>query len=334
MTIRWNDIKDKVNYSLIILIAFFLPLKKEFISPLIILFFISSLLNKRKNILRDINQSYFIIIGFYFFGILSLLYGNNVINTNFNNEIKLSLLAFPLAFIFSNLDFKKIYRAIFKSFIEGALFAVVLSLLNSLLQFYYEREVTLFFYDHLSFFSHASYFSMYLNFAIGLLYFFWFSPSKKDYIKPYINFGLSFIFSLTILLVASKTGIFTLLIIHFIASFYWFIKYKKIKQGLTLITSIVSIVTISLIYSPQVLKRIVFMTDSISNFDGIPDTSTKIRLAVWKESYSLIKEKPIFGYGTGDVTDVLTEKYKEKGFHHLAKKHLNSHNQFIQIFCV
>lgn len=331
MAINWNDIKDKVNYYLIILIAFFLPLKKEVIPPLIILFFISSLFNKRKNLFKGVKPSYFIIMGFYFFGILSLFYGKNIDNTNFNNEIKLSLLAFPLSFFINNLNIKKIYRSVFKAFIEGTFISVVLSLLNSLIIFYYEREISVFFYDHLAFFSHASYFSMYLNFAIGLLYYFWFSPSKKDYIKPYINFSISFFLSIIVLMLASKTGIFTLLLIHLIAAFYWTLKYKKIKQGLILIASITAVVVISLTYSPQVLERIVTMKESIQNFDGKPNTSTKTRLAVWKESYTLIKDSPIIGYGTGDVMDILTEKYKEKGFHDLAKKHLNSHNQFIQI---
>ena len=331
MTINWNTTKDKVNYYLIILIAFFLPLKKEVISPLIILFFLSSIWNRKSSIIQHLNTSYLLIVGFYLFGIVSLLYGSDLSNTIFNNEIKLSLLVFPLSFLLSKLDLKKIYRSIFKSFIEGIFLAVLLSILNSTIQYYYEKDSSVFFYDQLSYFSHASYFSMYLNFAIGLLYFFWFSPTKKDYLKPYLNFSLSFFFSIIVLLLASKTGILTLIAIHFIAGFYWVLRYKKIIQGLLLILSISTVIGVSLSYAPQSLNRIVQLKDTTKNFEGEPSSSTNIRIAVWKESYSLIKEKPILGYGTGDVMNVLTEKYKEKEYHELAKKHLNSHNQFIQI---
>lgn len=332
MPINWNNIKDKVNYYLILLIAFFLPLSKEVISPLIVLFFISSLVNKKKAIFSSqLNYSYLIIIGFYFLGLGSLIYGNDTNNTLFNSEIKLSLLIFPLAFQISNHDFKNSSRSIFKSFIEGSLIAIVLNLLNACINYYYENNLEVFFYARLSHYAHASYFSMYLNFAIALLYYFWFSPSKKDYIKPTVNFSLSIVFSIFILMLSSKTGIFTLLLIHFIAGFYWFIKYKKVKQGLILIFSIFSIVAVSLYYSPTVLKRITLMRDSITHYDGNPNTSTKIRLAVWEESYSLIKAKPILGHGVGDVSNVLTTRYNDKGFFDLANRHLNSHNQFIQI---
>lgn len=332
MPIYWNNIKDKANYYLILLIAFFLPLNKAVISPLIVLFFISSLLNKKEIIFElKTNKSYLIIVGFYCLGLFSLLYGEDKQNTLFNSEIKLSILVFPLAFFISNHNFKNSYRSIFKSFIEGALTAILLCVFNACINYYYEKNIEVFFYDRLSLFAHASYFSMYLNFAIALLYYFWFTPSKKDYIKPIVNFSLSIIFSLFILMLSSKTGIFTLLMIHLSAGFYWFIQYNKVKQGLVLIISIFSIISLSLYYSPSVLNRITLMIDSVVNYDDNPNTSTKIRLVAWKESYSLIKEKPIFGYGVGDVSNVLTNKYNERGFFELADKHLNSHNQFIQL---
>jgi O-antigen ligase len=332
MPINWNNIKDKVNYYLIILIAFFLPLYKEVIPPLITLFFLSSIINKKKGLLSSLtSHSYFIIIGFYLLGLFSLIYGKDINNTLFNNEIKLSLFVLPLSFIISNHDLKNSFRAIFKAFIEGSLVAISLNLLNASISYYYEGKLEAFFYDQLSYFSHASYFSMYLNFAIALLYYFWFSPSRKDYIKPKVNFSLSIVFSVFVLMLSSKTGILTLLLVHFIAGIYWFIQYKKFKQGLVLVISMFCIIGISLVYSPRTLERINLMIDSIENYDGTPNTSTKIRLAVWTESFSLIKERPLFGYGTGDVSNVLTERYYEKGFYDLAKKHLNSHNQFIQI---
>ncbi|MCT4582627.1 MAG: O-antigen ligase family protein [Flavobacteriales bacterium] len=331
MPISWNKLKDKANYYLILFIAFFIPLKKEAIAPLIILFFISSLWNKRPHLRLNINWRVFIIIGFYFFGILSLFYGKNTSNTWFNNEIKLSLFVFPVAFLISNLDFKSIYRSILKSFVEGTLMAIMLSLINAIIRYYYERESTVFFYSELSYFAHTSYFSLYLNFAISILYFFWFSPSKKNYIPPYLNFGLSFFFSLTILLLASKTGVITMLITHLIGIGFWVIRYRKFKQAAILLGALSILISVGLYQSPQVVNRLITMKDSILNYNGTPNSSSTVRLAVWSEAIELIKAKPILGYGVGDVTDELTKRYEERGFSVLAKKHLNSHNQYIQI---
>lgn len=331
MLINWNNIKDKVNYYLILLIAFFIPLKKELIAPLIILFFISSIINKKKGLITKVNKRLLVIIGFYLIGFISLFYGNNTSNTWFNNEIKLSLFVFPISLIISNLNGNQIFRPILKSFVEGVIISILLALINATVGYYYDKDSSLFFYSNLSYFAHVSYFSLYLNFAIAILYFFWFSPSKKDYIPPYLNFGLSFFLSLIIILLASKTGIITLLLIHLIAVLYWVKRYKKFKQASILLGTLAIFLSIGLYNSPKVLNRLVIMKNSILNYDGTPNTSSTIRMAVWAEAIELIKEKPIFGYGVGDVSDELTIRYKEKGFYKLAKKHLNSHNQFLQI---
>ncbi len=331
MPIDWNNLKDKLNYYLILLIAFFIPLKKEVVAPLIILFFISSVLNRKKNFTKNINKKLFLIVGFYVLGVMSLFYGENTSNTWFNNEIKLSLFAFPLCFFISNLDFKKIFRPILKSFVEGTLFAVLLSFVNASVVFYYQRDSTVFFYSDLAYFSHASYFSLYLNFSIAILYYFWFSPSKIDYISPSINFGLSFLLSLVILMLASKSGIATMLLVHFIGVGYWVKKYKKYKQACILLGTLTLFIALGLYNSPAILERITTMKNSIVHYNGTPNSSTNIRLAVWEEAIELIKAKTVVGYGTGDVADVLSQRYHKKGFYELEKKQLNSHNQFIQI---
>ncbi len=331
MPINWNNLKDKANYYLILLIAFFIPLKKEVIAPLIILFFIASLINRKQELMTHINRKLLIIIGFYAIGFISIFYGENTSNTWFNNEIKLSLFVFPTALIISNLNINKIFRPILKSFVEGTIFAIILALINAATNYYYEHDSTVFFYSHLSYFAHASYFSLYLNFSIAILYFFWFSPSKKDYIPPYLNFGISFFFSLIILMLASKTGIITLVFVHLIGIIFWVKKYQKIKQASILFGALALFISIGIYNSPQVVDRLTTMKNSILNYDGTPNSSSTIRIAVWTEATQLIIKKPILGYGVGDVSDQLTQRYKEKGFHKLAKKQLNSHNQYLQI---
>ncbi len=55
------------------------------------------------------------------------------------------------------------------------------------------------------------------------------------------------------------------------------------------------------------------------------------RTYVWGAALELIKEKPLFGYGMGDVDDALVGKYKEKGYGLAAAKELNAHNQYLQM---
>ncbi|KAA1244335.1 O-antigen ligase [Aquimarina sp. RZ0] len=62
------------------------------------------------------------------------------------------------------------------------------------------------------------------------------------------------------------------------------------------------------------------------------DNSTleKFRLLSWDASIELIKSAPLLGYGIGDANDILIEKYKELGYDYNYENKYNSHNQFLQ----
>ena len=58
--------------------------------------------------------------------------------------------------------------------------------------------------------------------------------------------------------------------------------------------------------------------------------SSASRILIWKSSLELIMNKPIIGYGSGDVKDLLIYKYLQNGYFGIAEKKLNAHNQFLQ----
>lgn len=61
-------------------------------------------------------------------------------------------------------------------------------------------------------------------------------------------------------------------------------------------------------------------------------TSEKSKVLSWDASIRLIKEAPIFGYGVGDANDVLLKKYNELGYVSNYKNNYNAHNQFLQTY--
>ncbi|PKV48795.1 O-antigen ligase [Aquimarina sp. MAR_2010_214] len=61
-------------------------------------------------------------------------------------------------------------------------------------------------------------------------------------------------------------------------------------------------------------------------------TSEKSKLLAWDASIELIKDAPIFGYGVGDANDVLIEKYKELNYTLNYTNKYNAHNQFLQTY--
>ena len=64
--------------------------------------------------------------------------------------------------------------------------------------------------------------------------------------------------------------------------------------------------------------------------EGTPFSSTQSRILIWDISLDLIKEKPFFGYGSGDSKLALTKQYKNHNLGFLLDKQFNAHNQYLQ----
>ncbi len=77
------------------------------------------------------------------------------------------------------------------------------------------------------------------------------------------------------------------------------------------------------------LHRIMFELDGYLAGVNASGNSLAQRLEYWKVSNEIIKKKPWFGYGTGDVADVFKNHYQLKGTNLEAKYQLRSHNQFL-----
>ncbi|MDC0313687.1 O-antigen ligase family protein [Flavobacteriales bacterium] len=324
---HFENIKHKVNYYSLLLIAFMLPLKKELIPLLILLFFLSGTFRLRKNLNT---KKAFLLLSLFGIYLAGLLYSKNTNEGIQNIETKLSLIIFPVAFFFSRLHLNTALPRVMKSFIEGCTVSILLGLVASTIRFYYTRDVTEFFYGKLSYFSHSSYFSMYLNFGILTLYYFSFHPNKNTYIKPNISLSLIIFFSLIIFLLSSKTGVFTLVITHFVALTYLIIKHKKLVKGIIGITAVISIFLIGYNKAPIIQNRLNEVITSFSN-NEIPTSSTQYRIEAWKTATALILKNPIYGYGTGGTRDLLTKEYKIKKIEFLVEQRLNCHNQYIEV---
>ncbi len=60
------------------------------------------------------------------------------------------------------------------------------------------------------------------------------------------------------------------------------------------------------------------------------NTSTGSRILLWEYSLELIADKPIAGFGIGDVKDVVVNKWEKEDFNYALRQELNPHNQFLQ----
>ena len=324
----FNEFKYKANYYVLILIAFVIPLDRKLAPPLIILLLLTSILNNR---IKKIKTHKVL-----FFSVLYLLYAIGVsYSSNLEVGVKslvenLSYIIFPISIYLSDINFRDKINNILQSFVDGCLASILISMIISLINFYFTLETSSFFYGNSSYFFHSSYMAMYASFGLLIVYSVLFNKKEKSKLNQLKLGGILFVLTASIILSASKTGLISMLLINGIAFFYWIIKSEKyIKGGLFFVLVLTSLF-VSYNSSSILKNRVNELIAVASTEDSSTHSSTTARVEIWKVSIGLIKEKPLFGYGTGDVKEVLIEAYNNKGLVNFAEKKLNTHNQFFQ----
>lgn len=314
-------------FVLLALVAFTLPFKDEFlvnffivVSAAVWLFSkpFGQLFAVRRNI-----QSLIAISAFYLLHVIGLLYTHNLEEAFSNLEIKVTLLIFPL--IFYSMQYGALQnKFLLKNFIAGCLLCCALCLFRSAYLSITE-EKNYFFYQYLSWFQHPSYLAMYLTFCC-IAMFEWLLYDKR------ISIALSVFFTVFVVLLSSKAGIlihFLSLSVYFVSSYFSERNYKKL---FLFVVSGGLLLGLSIVFFPPLKERFdnvagAFKTDKV---DKGATESTAVRMLIWNESISIIKEHPLLGVSPGDANDTLYGKYQKNGLTGAYAKRLNAHSQYFQ----
>lgn len=324
---NFDTVKYKANYYLFLLLAFIIPLERKLIPPIIILLFVSSLLNgsfkfkEKKGILA--------LTLLYVAYVVGLIYSINLKYGLFDLEVKLSLLLFPLVFFVSKIEMKKVADNILNSFIDGCFVASILSLISAAIQYYLYSDINSFFYGELALYGHSSYMAIFLCFSSALIYIKNIKQGNKISF-PKKDLFLLALFSLIIFFLVSKTGIISILLIHFAFIGYLIIKNKLYLKGTVALVLISTLLFAGYKAFPEVNNRFNELFTTVFSESEELNSTSSIRTEIWKTSVKILVQHP-FGVGTGDVKDVLVEYYMNSGLDYAAEKELNAHNQFLQI---
>lgn len=324
---NFDTVKYKANYYLFLLLAFIIPLERKLIPPIIILLFVSSLLNgsfkfkEKKGILA--------LTLLYVTYVVGLIYSINLKYGLFDLEVKLSLLLFPLVFFVSKIEMKKVADNILNSFIDGCFVASILSLISAAIQYYLYSDINSFFYGELALYGHSSYMAIFLCFSSALIYIKNIKQGNKISF-PKKDLFLLALFSLIIFFLVSKTGIISILLIHFAFIGYLIIKNKLYLKGTVALVLISTLLFAGYKAFPEVNNRFNELFTTVFSESEELNSTSSIRTEIWKTSVKILVQHP-FGVGTGDVKDVLVEYYMNSGLDYAAEKELNAHNQFLQI---
>lgn len=278
--------------------------------------------------------------GFYLLYILGLIYSSNLEYAAFDLEVKFSLFVFPVVIATIR---KEVFQGsrvniLLIVFILGCLVSTLISFGLAVDRYTHVWFSTkLFYYFRLSHLHHPGYMAMFLTFAIAVLICFMVKKSKYKLDKwNMISFsGLIIYLSIFVILLSSKAGIISLVLVFLFAIGYYIINEKKILQGLILTVLTGLLFYLLLVIFPYSVNRMIKYQSAVKNTVSEKQNEnqkTDSRIEIWTASIHLIKNNFLIGVGTGDVKDKLLETYEDEGKEEALFREYNTHNQYLQTF--
>lgn len=333
-----NSYLEKTPFYLLIALSLFPIQKYGMISALIIAFCIISLCQIKiaKASFKKLGLKHFLINTLFYFILLSTIFTSDNIESYLKGiQNGISFLVFPLfVFYFTpRLSNKKI-DVLLKTFV----------LANVILVFYW-----IFFFNEIDFFSdrnirrvltrfifrkplqqhsyvewHPSYTGVWLSFSILIII----SYMSKIRLLLYkiIAIIVALFFYGTIFLLQARTAFFSITII---ATILIFLNTKNKKRRLeAFIFILVVFASIALVIGQNKTLKARYYKSLIALNEENPNKANK-RTLINECSVALVKKNIVFGYGVGDVQDLLSACYKSKGYTMFYEKNYNSHNNYV-----
>lgn len=320
------------------LLAFFMPLFPKLLPVLIVLLFLSLILEYKKlRFHKEFKTMTWLFALTYLFYVFGMLSSNHIKEGLFILEVKLSFLLLPLFFLFRGSFHVVALRRIFFAFVAGCFFNTLFSLYQGY-QCYLEKHWwECFFTGFLAFKIHTTYLAIYFCFSILILIYFIINYFSR--LKTYQTLLILFLilyFSAFVVMLSSKGGLMALGTVILVSVLYFFYKRGNYRNALMIFSSLAVIMLVLLFSSDYARIRIreafkVYQLSKEELFEQNRESteSTAVRLMIWDVTGDIISEHPL-GVGTGDGNFVLLEKYKEEGMTGAYNAKLNCHSQFYE----
>lgn len=301
----------------------FLP---QLLSFSFLIWFISCFLPKKISGVFLHDKTIYLLPAFALYTTLTLLWSSEVMTGAKVLERMISFVIMP--FLFITLGKKTKIKIEYVYLILGL--SIAISTISIFVQFSHMKEIILF--QHMSsiaeIFKNVRYFIQTHDFAIHPSYLSYLSIiylSVSIFHSKFKN-TIHIVFTiLAIVLIIALNSRGALLTLLFILAYLLFKQLYLKKYALFLI---IAFFLTSFFYITYAHTR---LGDTVRNFNNSTVVKTEDpRITVWRNSFSLIKEKPIFGYGIGDAIHVMVEKHEENNFKHGVERRLDAHNQFLE----
>ncbi|NOZ35757.1 MAG: O-antigen ligase family protein [Chlorobi bacterium] len=337
-----------------LLIAFQIPSYRWILSDIIVGWMLFSILEfKFKQRFKQNLNNRFLNIMFILQLILFLFVLSNVFfaddEKNVSKQImqKLSLLIFPLLFALSASKFKERKQLFLKLFaISTVLMSLIcisvalyksISFLNGVFTFNPVNELhrNYFRQSELSIFHHRGYFSMYIVFALAII--FYLNEKQNIFSSKFkkVLFWLVILFFITmIFLLTSRAGIISLVIL-----LSWQLVHKIFFSKNLFYKILTFLLIILMVVVSFMNKRIQTTFNQIVTTEKTNNTNVSgkspARIDLWKAGFNIVENNFWIGIGTEKFQENFNNEYKKysnKKISEIKSHNLNVHNQFLEEF--
>ena len=138
--------------------------------------------------------------------------------------------------------------------------------------------------------------------------------------------------SIIIVLLSSRTQMFSLIILGTIFVFYYCYQRGIIFKGILLVSFLIALFFALIQLNPVSRERFSKAISPTSHYteNEHGEGGLSLRLYQWKYSIKAIQDNLLFGTGPGDAQNVLEEVYLKNDFKIGYDNQLNPHNQYLQ----
>jgi O-antigen ligase len=326
-----------------------IPVYTKFLPPFVILWAISRILetvsnHKDKDYQLPVPRKELILIALFlvlfFWEAVGLLYYENLSNGLNNVFSRLSLLIFPLLFVFPGRQIINRGNVLLRFFAGGTTLFIIFCLFYAAF-----RSVSFaggqiiinthppeghwfsyFYAPYFSVFQHPSYVAMFVILSIWIVLNTIFSESSKKLQK--VLWIISGIILLTSIYFLSCRSGFLVLFISF--PIYFLFKERSKRKFIYAVTILVFLLTGGFLIV-RTNERVKIILEQISDGSFNEKVAGDSRILIWKSSINIIRNSPLIGVGIGDVRDELMKEYSKMGNEDLLLNRYNAHNQFLEV---
>jgi O-antigen ligase len=331
-----DTLANKISYYHLLCFLMALPFDTFYGDVVLISFSIHTVIHFQKERLRSlINKQVLLLISLYLLTVLGLLYSPYKADGISLLTRQLAIILFPVLFALNGIGLKKHKTSLIKIFGFTCILVLLYFYADALHIIYYfglplSSLFTKTFINHN--FSHvldlhATYISMYVAFSLSA--FIYFFINEKVLLQKIIYAICIFILTTGLIQLSSRAVIVAMLLIIFIAFPFILFQGKKRMQFI-LISLTLFLLAFLIIRSVDSFKnRFTYELKDDLTKPSADNKLTEPRLIRWQAEIELIKQSPVFGYGTGAETEVLKEKYFEKKLYLSYLSEFNAHSQYL-----